>query len=495
MTANLAQSRSREFERASSAITLSDMEVYIFPELAYSLVLANLMSPRIWTWLDDPWFDGIQTYKPAKRLRRIRQYIMDHYTFNLDLDTWGLTTKQKELQRFQNIISAEDLARSNALFGYEGDSYYFSIDIRRHFGLDKYTTDTIPYWKTETIEAMDAFRYRPGHLIGSGECVSLAALYAAALYVIGGIPLRDIYMIATPLHSQNYIDLDDGTLTNNRRLVTRSMWYNGTTISQQARRALEHEKISYVAHATGWIHTHYPSATIDPAVYTAFSQKLRTYLHADPTPENEVGFRTKLQSLDIDPTTLTPADYAAQYNQFIHTDPQLPDPAHVTIKQETPIDIPLGATREQITQTLLNLRATNTTVDLAFYALRDLSLSDPAPFLYAALTRNPVSIAATQDTPQDQLIAQIAGLPNESIYDGTNRYAQPDEVWNSQRGDGAERILLLQNILQSRGHTNLHIQAAPGTATLLDSDTILLSLPAQKDASLITSAAPHSALA
>ena len=36
-------------EEKSSATTLSDMEIFIFPELMYSLVLANIPSPRIWT--------------------------------------------------------------------------------------------------------------------------------------------------------------------------------------------------------------------------------------------------------------------------------------------------------------------------------------------------------------------------------------------------------------------------------------------------------------
>ena len=48
-----------EHERSSSAITLSDLEMFVFPELLFSLVLANIMSPRIWRWRDDPWFAGI----------------------------------------------------------------------------------------------------------------------------------------------------------------------------------------------------------------------------------------------------------------------------------------------------------------------------------------------------------------------------------------------------------------------------------------------------
>lgn len=275
----------RELERCSSAVTLSDMEVFIFPELLYSLVLANIMSPRLWQWRDDPWFKGIRKQKPYRRLQRLKQYIMDHYVFNLDLETWGLTDQKRELARFSEFLSPEVIAQSNALFGYQGDAYYFDIDIRTHFGLDKYASDTIPYWKTETVEAMDAFRHRPGFATGAGECVSLAALYAAALYVVAGIPLEKVFLMATPLHSQNFVDTDEGVLINNRRLVTKAMWFNGTQISGQARRALENERVTIVAHHTGWIHTLYRHATIEPKAYAHFSGRLREYLKTRLTPE------------------------------------------------------------------------------------------------------------------------------------------------------------------------------------------------------------------
>jgi hypothetical protein len=83
----------RTLEKFSSAFTLSDMEVFLFPELVHALVPANSMSPRIWRWQSDPWFAKIKTMPLARRLQRLKQYIIDHYAFNLDPDTWGLTTK------------------------------------------------------------------------------------------------------------------------------------------------------------------------------------------------------------------------------------------------------------------------------------------------------------------------------------------------------------------------------------------------------------------
>jgi hypothetical protein len=280
-----AGTSARDLERKSSAVSLSDMEVFIFPELMYALVLANIMSPRIWEWRRDPWFEGLETMTPYRRVVRVKQYIMEHYAFNLDLDTWGLTNKERELARFRNYVDPAALAQSNALFGYEGDKYYFDIDIRTHFGLDKYAGDTIPYWKTETVEAMDAFRHKPDYNSGAGECVSLATLYAAAMFIVARIPLRDIFLMATPLHSQNFVDAGQGVLTNNRRLVTKNMWFNGTALSAQARRALEYERVTVVAHETGFVHIFFPEATIDPETYKSFSTKLRRFLQTPLTPQ------------------------------------------------------------------------------------------------------------------------------------------------------------------------------------------------------------------
>lgn len=280
----------RELEKYSSAFTLSDMEIFIFPELLYALVYANIMSSEIWKWRDDPWFAAIDKMGPLKKLHRVKQYVMEHYDFNLDLDTWGLTDKQTEINRFADFVDIDTLSRSNALFGYEGDKYYFDLDIRKHFGLDKYDTEIIPYWKTETVEAMNAFRFKPGHKNGAGECVSLACLYVAALFIVAKIPLEDIYMMGTPLHSQNFVVIDEGVITNNRRIVTKSMWYNGTELSALARRAMEHEQVTIVAHPSGYIHSVYPEATIDPASYKRFRQKLSKYLETQVNYEIFINF-------------------------------------------------------------------------------------------------------------------------------------------------------------------------------------------------------------
>jgi hypothetical protein len=524
------------------------MEIFVFPELMYALLLANLMSPRIWKWRDDPWFAGLAKMKPYRRITRVKQYIMDHYAFNLDLDTWGLTTKDREMNRFRGFIDEDTLRKSNALFGYEGDKYYFDIDIRTHFGLNRYNSETIPYWKTETVEAMDAFRFKEGYTTGAGECVSLAALYAAALFVVGGIPLGQLFLMATPLHSQNYVDVDDGVLTNNRRLVTKKMWCNGTALSAQARRALENEQVTIVAHETGYIHTINAEATIDAAAYESFCGKLRNFLNTPITDEIlgnflrhkrdmqrcfqlrhfirgvehyvplEVAFQYEegksalvtdqtrdilLADIDMDqfviakipgriilndlesfirkeaPDLQHPGDVTRLKDQFAcdclnaewameslirfcHVTPRLPDPATRKFNPAgEPLRITREMTREEIIARLESLRTASPVADLAFYAYRDLNRTEAEPFLRAALTRNPVSIAAAKGLSEADIGTRISQFPPESIYDEVGRLAQPDEVWNFGRGDGVEKALLMANLLKDR-HPDLILRLEVG---------------------------------
>ncbi len=526
----------RDLEKYSSAVTLSDMEIFVFPELLYSLVLANIMSPRLWAWRDHDWFKDIHKLKPYRRVLRLKQFIIDQYEFNLDLDTWGLTTKQRELARFAPWIDEATLSRSNALFGYEGDRYYFDIDIRRHFGLDKYTTDAIPFWKTETIEAMDAFRHKPGFTRGAGECVSLATLYASALFVVCGIPLDAIYLMATPLHSQNFIDLGDGVLTNNRRIVTKNMWFNGTEQSAKAQRALRHEQVTIVAHHTGHIHCVYPEATIAPAAYARFTSALTAFMETSITNEilgnflrdssamqacfqlrHDAHGKTRyipaervyayehnstfkvsdatreklLAEIDEDEFYPDPLEHRLLLNKFDdffrdgHVDiakpadierlareldcqcgrsrevveklvafarlqPRFPrDPATATFTATPPLGLQPDQTREEIIARLEALRPAHPVADLAFHAARDLARVDWRPFLKGALERSPVCVAATRDLDDAAVVARVAALPDESIYDG-GRAAQPDEVWNYGRGDGFERAVCLLAILRAR---------------------------------------------
>jgi hypothetical protein len=525
---------SEELEKYTSAITLSDMEIFVFPELMYSLVLADIMSPIIWRWRELDCFKKLQGRSSYKKLMRLKQFIMDEYEFNLDLETWGLTSKAKELKRFEKFITPEEIAGSNALFGYHGDKYYFDVDIRRHFGLDKYDSDIIPYWKTETVEAMDAFRLKQGYEKRAGECVSLAALYAAAAFIVCGIPLEDICMILTPLHSQNFIDVQDGVLTNNRRLITKTMWFNGTEISNKAQRALRNENVTIIAHCSGYVHCVYDNATIEKKAYQHFAKQLGSYLSteltlpvfasflrsnrdyqnffqvcrecrgqaqflkaevlfhyehssnyriadsthdkllAEVSDEDYVPYQLpgrircdeleefiKKEKVDlrnpkgktalrryIEPVMPDAEQFVGELADFVHTEAKLPALDKNYLPTE-PIQIDAEQSRKQIIDYLQTIRRSNLTADLAFYAYRDMESCDWAPFIKAAVERNPVSIQMADSMSVEEVYTRLGQMKNISIYDG-KRLAQPDEVANYQTGDGLEKAFLLANVIRQR---------------------------------------------
>ncbi len=524
----------QQLEKYTSAITLSDMEIFVFPELMFSLVLADIISPVIWQWRELDCFKKLDGKSGYRKLMRLRQFIMDEYDFNLDLETWGLTSKARELKRFERYIPPDDVAKSNALFGYHGDSYYFDVDIRKHFGLDKYDSDIIPYWKTETVEAMNAFRLKEGYKTAAGECVSLSALYAAAAFIVCGIPLEDIYMILTPLHSQNFIDLQDGVLTNNRRLITKTMWFNGTAISNKAQRALRNENVTIVAHPSGYVHCLYKQASIDKQLYQDFTQKLGSYLSTELTLEVFASFlryhqeyqkffqlcrdchsrpnflraealfnyehgsdykiackthdkllaevsdedfapyelpgRIRCDKLEdflqkqkpdlrspagktalrnfIEPVIPDAQKFVDELADFIHIEAKLPSSDKNFMPSE-PIKIPVDYSREQIIDYLQQIRKSNTTADLAFYAYRDMESCDWVPFVNAAVERNPVSVQMVNSKSLEEVYRWLQQMNSVSIYD-SKRLAQPDEVANYKTGDGLEKAFLLADVIREK---------------------------------------------
>ncbi len=168
--------------------------------------------------------------------------------------------------------------------------------------------------------------------------------------------------------------------------------------------------------------------------------------------------------------------------RFCHLEPRLPDAAarKFTHGGEEPLGIEAGMGRDRIIQRLESLRSRNSTVDLAFYAYRDLNRTDAEPYVYSSIRRSPVSVVGSQSLDDAALVEKIQAMPNESIYDGPGRLAQPDEVWNYQRGDGVEKAMLLANLLRARHPSaNITVRIAPDRA-ICELDTQRFEFPSTK---------------
>jgi hypothetical protein len=143
--------------------------------------------------------------------------------------------------------------------------------------------------------------------------------------------------------------------------------------------------------------------------------------------------------------------------KFVHTIPHLPS-ANKHFSPSVPVILTTQYTRDEIIDNLSNLRKNSTTVDLAFYASRQMNSCDWSPFLKAAFERNPVSIDFFKDLDMEKIYSVLTCWPDESIYEG-NGLAMPDEVVNYKRGEGLEKVITLINIAKSRHlDTQMEIQ-------------------------------------
>jgi hypothetical protein len=151
--------------------------------------------------------------------------------------------------------------------------------------------------------------------------------------------------------------------------------------------------------------------------------------------------------------------------EFIHTDPKIPENNKIYIDTEIPA-ISLADTREEITETINNLAAKSETARLTLYVFRQMDKIDWLPLIKAAIERNPVCFNDLNGKSVRKVFEIINNLPDESIY-GDKRLALPDEVWNFRRGDGIEKALLLADIIVQNDHqASLLIEIGKNKASL-----------------------------
>jgi len=135
----------------------------------------------------------------------------------------------------------------------------------------------------------------------------------------------------------------------------------------------------------------------------------------------------------------------ADIRSFIITEPRLPS-AERKFVQETYPRLTVTDTREEIINKIRELAPVSEMAHLTLYAYRDMERTDWRPFIKAAIERNPVCHEPLKGRSPEEIHEIISRLENESIYD-SGRMAQPDEVWNFGRGDGAEKAFLMADAL------------------------------------------------
>ena len=151
--------------------------------------------------------------------------------------------------------------------------------------------------------------------------------------------------------------------------------------------------------------------------------------------------------------------------EFTVTEPKLPSAERNFVAEVHP-DIRIDDSRDDIIRKIMELSSTSEMALLTLYAYRYMTNTDWRPFIKAAIERNPVCHDPLSGRTADEVYDIIGKLKNKSIYD-SGRMAQPDEVWNFGRGDGAEKAFLMADaVIHNDPGAEISISLTDTNATL-----------------------------
>lgn len=410
-----------KIDQLSTAVSLTVLEIDFLPQkLIPAFLLANLMSPALWSWRNEKQAaneSGI-LYSPKNRLNQIQRFF-HHYTFtNIPGepggDPWGLLSFYEEAKRFGaefvDKIRKEYDTTFRRLRAENRESQFGRIIDEPY-----YKQGCFPRLKNETLEVMNAFRTKNPEGKASGKCIGLGMLWAAALSVWGRFPLDRIIITGNRAHMFVYLDDEGGHLLNNTK------WFSSTRINNKSELS---EFVRVVASSTETTFFYNPSAGM-----------CHCTSRTSQIPHYQV------------------ANIYHGISSFVSNPLKHPDPATITyIEPAHAIPDPLGFDSAESYQRAIKRLADeypDSFYRYALYAFRTLDVPDIEVYRRAALRDyNTGQLAKSIVTVKDALdiVAKVKGTT--SIFGTRERIAMPDETLYFDTGTDRDRALLLYTLLR-----------------------------------------------
>jgi len=409
-----------KLDQLSTAVSLTVLEIDFLPQkLIPAFLLANLMSPSLWSWRYEKQVanEAGTLYSPKNRLNQIQRFF-HHYTFtNIPDepggDPWGLLNFDEEARRFGNEFVDKIRKEYDATFRRlrtENTESQFGRIIEEPY----YRQGYFPRLRNETLEVMNAFRSKNPEGKASGKCIGLGMLWAAALSVWGRFPLDRITVTGNRAHMFVYLDDEDGHLLNNTK------WFSSTRINNKSELS---EFVRVVASSTETTFFYNPSTGM------CHCSSLTSQI-----PHHKV------------------ADIYNGISSFVSNPLKHPDPDTITyIEPAHAIPDPLGFESAESYQRAIKSLADaypDSFYRYALYAFRMLDVPDTEVYLRAALRDyNTGKLAKNIVTLKDALdiVAKVKGT--SSIFGTRERIALPDETLYFDTGSDRDRALLLYTLL------------------------------------------------
>ncbi len=444
-------------ERLSRAVHPGLLDAAIDPNLLIVLILANMMSDRLWH-IRDQILTRAGDAHSVQITEQMLQFIDHHFTHDFPMGT-AERVGVMDLQDERDRLGAAAVTQIK-------HQLWRHVTRRRADGLltpalDIFPVlerDQLPVYTYSTIDGLHAMSRVLGHKkhrpMGVTVCADEATLTTALACILHGISVADAFIIGSPGHYSTFLQKDGQCFWCNGKpeFFDQARWHALTTGSEAADPIAEFDR--RVPYADRFI--------------TLFGSLILGGISSIPAEE--------LQRFEVECT----AFFGAQLPPFytLHQEKTVFGASQANRQQLLRLDNleNAAAIRKEISQLVNEV----TVFDQAFYCYRDIHVATPAAYLANAI-RGPKlrKRAETIDGVGSALhaAAQISGTT--SIFGCRDRVAVADEVLLFDTGDDVDRGLLLLALLLASPCVDpntksvLRLTVTDKSSFLSTSDTVL----------------------
>jgi len=401
------------------------------PELLFSVILANLMSPKVWDFAARVRERAAESAGPAAvpDATAIAEAIHCHIDKKL---------KHSNPMEVAAVWGVDDLAEERRRLGAEAVDYPISLimaaeefdkAIGREAGVDELVglaeTGQFPDFEYGTLDLSEAYpkSIKGRHSLGLVSCADVATLAASLACLLGAAPLQDIVLLGSPHHYTTFVLHPSGGFwfSGKRDLFTPATW----AAQAQGRGqeglfdALDHHA-SVLDRTIAWSGAHLYGehrSTIPAQELARYYAAARRFLTVEPP-----GLAAAFQR----PTTYAPS------------------------ASPPPIDIADMGSPAQVMQAVDALARSHpeSICGLAPYTGRLLRVEHPEAYIRAGLRGRHLRQAASDVTSLAAACAVAAAVPGrDPVFGDIERIALPDETLVFGAASHRERALLILCLL------------------------------------------------
>ncbi len=432
--------------RLDRAVAPNLFDVVVDPDLIFTLVLANLMSPRLWEMRDrilaepKPAPDELGAGHAAGIIERIQQFL-DHHFEHVSPARVAEMNGVLDLDTLADRYGAEavDYARSRILATFDWRLERGNIK-RDSLALELIAQHKFPAYTYATIDEARACRRLLGRRkhkpLGLTCCLDEAAIFIALLLTTAHESVEDIAIVGSPTHYSVLVGAPEGTLWfySKHDLISVSAWSQLVIDAAGDQLAFDDRLPDF-----------------DRIITTQGSYSLTTGETSIPEPR----LRALVQTIDG-----FFGRRPAQLERALQNPIRGGDGSGATkIVRDAASASSDTEVRDRVRRAALeqdNLPALR-----ALYGFRALDLPDLSPYLHSARECSQVGELLPRVVTMDDALRAVATIAGrESIFEDPERIAMPDETARFGSGSDRDKALLLHVLLER----------APGVAASATAD-------------------------